>query len=204
MASPSLQTPAKYPSPSHRHYHPSPLRGPAGSRSWCPSRWCQRAARTPVHSIKSIGKHQASGGTGTGVAPTGVVPTGAQTGTHPIATGGHHNNGTGTQTGSHPIVTGTHNNGTQTGGKNSTIIGTGTAPCFSCHGSATIPVYVPTKTASGGASPSGGAGGVGGSASPSSTEYTPSSPGSKVTAPQVGVLSAVIGSIVYGAVMLLA
>ncbi|KAJ5858117.1 hypothetical protein N7455_009011 [Penicillium solitum] len=162
----------------------------------------------PVRGIKSIGKHHASGGTGTGVAPTGVVPTGAQTGTHPIATGGHHNNGTGTQTGSHPIVTGTHNNGTQTGGKNSTIIVTGTAPCYSCHGSATIPVNVPTKTntasASGGASPSGGAGGVGGSAFPSSTEYTPSSPGSKVTAPQVGVLSAVIGSIVYGAVMLLA
>ncbi|KAJ5531727.1 hypothetical protein N7527_005120 [Penicillium freii] len=149
----------------------------------------------PVRGGKGIGKHQSSG-TGTGVAPTGV-----QTGTHPIATG-HHNNGTGTQTGSHPIVTGTHGNGTHTGGKNSTIIVTGTAPCLSCHGSATIPVEVPTKTNN--PATSGVGGGVVGSASPSSSGYTPSSPGSKVTAPQVGVLSAVIGSIVYGAVMLLA
>ncbi|KAJ5425066.1 hypothetical protein N7465_000136 [Penicillium sp. CMV-2018d] len=155
----------------------------------------------PVRGGKGIGKHQPSGGTGTGVVPTGVVPTGVQTGTHPIATG-HHNNGTGVQTGSHPIVTGTHGNGTHGVGKNSTIILTGTAPCFSCHGSATIPVDVPTKTNTPAASGVGG--GVVGSASPSSSDYVPSSPGSKVTAPQVGVLSAVIGSIVYGAVMLLA
>ncbi|KOS44754.1 hypothetical protein ACN38_g4292, partial [Penicillium nordicum] len=104
----------------------------------------------PVQSGKGIGKHQASGASGTGV----------QTGTHPIATG-HHNNGTGTQTGSHPIVTGTHNNGTHAGGKNSTIIVTGTAPCFNCHGSSTIPVNVPTKSPSA----SGGAGHVGGGSS---------------------------------------
>ncbi|KAJ5193474.1 hypothetical protein N7449_009616 [Penicillium cf. viridicatum] len=82
----------------------------------------------PVRGGKSIGKHHASGTTGTGVVPTGVVPTGVvptgvvptgvvptgiQTGTHPIGTG-HHNNGTGTHTGSHPIGTGHHNNGTGT------------------------------------------------------------------------------------------
>ncbi|KAJ6186653.1 hypothetical protein N7519_007954 [Penicillium mononematosum] len=78
----------------------------------------------PVHNGKGIGKHQASGATGTGVHPTGVVPTGIHTGTH-------------------PIVTGTHGNGTHHGGKNSTIIVTGTAPCSTCHRSSTIPVNVP-------------------------------------------------------------
>ncbi|KAJ5521024.1 hypothetical protein N7463_001477 [Penicillium fimorum] len=185
----------------------------------------------PVRSSKAIGKHyttdSATGAvTGIPIHETGIVGTGVQTGSHPIVTGSPHHDGT--QTGSHPIVTGSpHNNGTNGGGNDHTIIGTGTAPCYSCHGSATIPVYVPTKTngagPSGGASATGGAGGShGGSgsdsgASPSggagsssglgsesgSTEFTPSNPGSKVTAPQVGVF-AVIGSVIYGAVMLLA
>ncbi|KAJ5817348.1 hypothetical protein N7447_009581 [Penicillium robsamsonii] len=180
----------------------------------------------PVRSGKSIGKHystDAATGAVTGIPghETGIVGTGVHTGSHPIVTGSPHNNGT--QTGSHPIVTGSpHHNGTNGGGSDHTIIGTGTAPCYSCHGSATIPVYVPTKTngasatggaggshggsgsgSDSGASPSGGAGSGSGLGSDDSAEYTPSNPGSKVTAPQVGVF-AVIGSIIYGAVMLLA
>ncbi|KAJ5153685.1 uncharacterized protein N7500_009124 [Penicillium coprophilum] len=145
----------------------------------------------PVRRGKGFDKHQ-----------TTSVATGAATGIHGHETGIV---GTGVHTGSHPIVTGIpYSSGTHGGGKDTTLFGTGTAPCYNCHGSATIPVYVPTQTHGGssGASPSGGAGGA--HASPSSTEYTPSNPGSKVTAPQVGVVGAVIGSIVYGAVMLLA
>jgi hypothetical protein len=146
----------------------------------------------------------------------------------PGPTGVH--SGTGISTGTHPIPTGAPNNGTH--GGNGTVISS-VVPCFSCQqGSTVIPVHVPTKTPStsagaggaspsggaGGASPSGGAGGAGGAvgggpgsgsgsgsgaeaASPSSTGFNPSNPGSKITAPIVG---AVMGSIVYGAVMLLA
>ncbi|KAI2696831.1 hypothetical protein CBS147372_8250 [Penicillium roqueforti] len=191
----------------------------------------------PVHVKGIIGKQRVEPG-------TDVAPTGAQTGTHPIGTGIV---GTGTSTGSHPIVTGTPGGPGGGVGNNSTIIVTGTSPCYTCHGSATIPVYVPTRTQ--GTSPSGGAGsgtgsgsgsdsgsgiegsgsgsvgsggvngsgstsGAGKGASPSSpvstsgsdstNDYSLSSPGSKVTAPQIGVVSAVIGSMVYGTIMLLA
>ncbi|KAJ5952992.1 uncharacterized protein N7479_011405 [Penicillium vulpinum] len=126
----------------------------------------------PVRAIRAAGKYQA-----TAVAPTGATGTGITTGSHPIVTGSPNHEGT--QTGSHPIVTGSpHHNGTNGEDNHGSIIGTGTAPCYNCHGSATIPS--------------------------GSSEYTPSNPGSKVTAPQFGVYGALIGSIVYGAVMLLA
>ncbi|OQE26500.1 hypothetical protein PENSTE_c005G00261 [Penicillium steckii] len=131
----------------------------------------------------------------------------------------HSVHATGVQTGTHPIVT-----GGPVHGKNSTVVVTSTAPCHNgkCFGSSsTVPGTKPTSSGliggggggvgggsgsgSGSGSPSGSGSGAGGSgagntpASPSSTGFTPSNPGSKVSVPMAG---AALGSVAYGLALL--
>ncbi|KAJ5475173.1 Glycine-rich cell wall structural protein 1 [Penicillium diatomitis] len=46
--------------------------------------------------------------------------------------------------------------------------------------------------------------GPNGGASPSATGYTPSSPGAKISVPQLGMLGTGLGSVAYGAILFLA
>lgn len=95
-------------------------------------------------------------------------------------------------TGAHPIVT-----GTPAGSGNATSGGNGTT-----GGGASS-----SGAASSGAASSGAASGSAASntpASPSSTGFVPSSPGIKVSVPQLGMIGAGIGSVAYGALIFLA
>ncbi|KAJ5183862.1 hypothetical protein N7492_001478 [Penicillium capsulatum] len=114
--------------------------------------------------------------------------------------------GTGVSTGTHPIVTG----GGHHGGRNSSARATSTAACHNGKCSST-PVSVPTGGSSSGSGAGTGTGSGAGSGSgsnvpagPSSTGFVPSNPGSKISAPQVGVAGAFVGSAVYGALAFLA
>ncbi|CAL5867199.1 uncharacterized protein PFLUO_LOCUS1411 [Penicillium psychrofluorescens] len=77
--------------------------------------------------------------------------------------------GTAVSSGTHPIMTGMSGGGNHTGGHNSTVTVTSSAPCFNCPGSSTIPISVPSSTPGSGSGSSGsGSSGSGSSGSGSS------------------------------------
>jgi hypothetical protein len=99
-------------------------------------------------------------------------------------------------TGAHPIVTGTPGGGGNAGNATSG----GNATTGGGAGGA-------GGASSSGAASSGAASGSAASntpASPSSTGFVPSSPGIKVSVPQLGMIGAGIGSVAYGALIFLA